>query len=160
KTADGWVIATLDDYKLARELLAPIFDMIVSEGITPAVRATVKAVKEAEEVTEADLAQRLILAKSTVTYRVKRALRGGWLINKETRRGHPAKLSRGTPLPEQQSALPTMEQLKEAFDCSNPEKSTVSDFEQSEGEGKTESYGEAFECSNENEKRETPTSSP
>lgn len=150
KNAEGWIVATLDDYEQARMLLAPTFDTIVSEGITPAVRATVEAVKPDEEVTEADLTQRLGLAKSTISYRVKRALKGGWLVNKEVRRGHPAKLSRGTPLPEQQSSLPTVAQLKEAFDRSNDSNSNTSrtSFEQPGSEEKSEPYKEPFEGSN------------
>ena len=72
KTPEGWIIATIDDYAQARTLLAPIFDAILSEGVTPAVRQTVEAVKLTEEVSEAELAQRLKLAKSTVHYRVQR----------------------------------------------------------------------------------------
>ena len=107
KTEDGAIIATLEDYGQARELLGPIFDSVVAEGITPAVRSTVEALKADEELTETALAQRLNLAKSTVNYRVKRAIAGGWLVNRETRAGHPAKLARGAPLPEVKGALPT-----------------------------------------------------
>jgi hypothetical protein len=41
----------------------------------------------------AQLIDRLKLAKSTVSYRVKSAISGGWLINLETRRGYPARLA-------------------------------------------------------------------
>jgi hypothetical protein len=48
KTPEGWVIATITDYAQARNLLASIFDTILSEGVTPAVRQTVEAVKLTE----------------------------------------------------------------------------------------------------------------
>jgi excisionase family DNA binding protein len=113
KTSEGVIIATHEDYMLARELLAPIFDSIVSEGLTPAIRQTVEAISGDEYVSEATLAQRLKLSKSTVHYRVSRALRGGWLVNHETRKGYPASLSRGTPLPELKHVLPTLEDIEE-----------------------------------------------
>ena len=50
---------------------------------------------------------------------VNRALQGGWLVNRETRKGYPAKLALGAPLPEQVSALPAPERLRELFECSN-----------------------------------------
>jgi ribosomal protein L40E len=46
-------------------------------------------VEENKVVSEAQLIDRLKLAKSTVSYRVKSAISGGWLINLETRRGYP-----------------------------------------------------------------------
>jgi hypothetical protein len=107
KTDDGAIIATLEDYRQARELLAPIFDSVAAEGITPAVRSTVEAVQPDEELTETALAQRLKVSKSTANYRVKRAFAGGWLVNHETRKNYPAKLAKGAPLPEVKSVLPT-----------------------------------------------------
>ncbi len=46
RTVDGWVQATLVDYKRARDLLVRAFDTAVGEGVTPAVRATVEAVEQ------------------------------------------------------------------------------------------------------------------
>lgn len=68
-------------------------------GITDAVRETCLAVPEGAEVSEADLARDLLLSKSTIHYRVRRALRGGWLTNLEKRRGYPYRLIRAQPLP-------------------------------------------------------------
>ncbi len=120
KTAGGKVVASLDDYAIAREMLAPIFEAVASEGCTPAVRQTVEVVGEREEVSNADLARRLGLAPSTVSDRVKRAIKGGWLVNEESRRGHPARLRRGAPLPHATTALPTPEQVAGLFECSGP----------------------------------------
>jgi hypothetical protein len=119
RTAEGWVEATLEDYAIARDLLAPIFDAVAADGVTPAVRATAEAVKPGEEVSESELATRLGLAKSTVHYRVQRAITGGWLVNREHRDGHPYKLALGTPLPEERSALPTVDELRAVFERSN-----------------------------------------
>ena len=119
RTAEGWIVATIDDYAIAHGLLSAVFDTVAAEGVTPAIRATVDAVQEDEEVSAAVLATRLNLAKSTVSWRVQRALKGGWLVNNETRRGAAMKLSRGVPLPEEASALPSPDTLRQAFECSS-----------------------------------------
>ncbi len=119
RTREGWVEASIEDYATARDLLSPIFDTAAAEGVTAAVRETVEAVNEGEEISEAELARRLKLSKATVSYRVKRCLRGGWLVNGEQRKGQPAKLSRGVPLPEAMTALPTPERVREVFERSN-----------------------------------------
>ena len=162
KTVEGWVIATIDDYAQARTLLEPVFDTILSEGVTPAIRQTVEAVNLTEEVTATDLANRLKLSKSTISYRVTRALDGGWLTNSETRKGHSAKLSRGIPLPKQSSALPLPETVREEFEklCrTNGCKPGFEPFEQGKDPTKSRTYSGAFDGSNQN--REDPyTPSP
>jgi len=120
RTQEGWVEATIDDYARARELLAPIFDTIAAEGATPAIRATVEAIKPGQELSAAELAKRLNLSKATVSWRVNRAVESGWLVNNETRRGHAHKLALGAPLPDATSALPTPERVREVFEGPNP----------------------------------------
>ena len=117
---DGHIVATLDDYAITRDLLAPIFDTVAAEGCTPAVRATVEAVKDGEEVSGTTLAQRLGLAPSTVSYRVRRAIKGGWLVNHESSPGRAARYARGGPLPDGASALPSVETVRKLFECSSP----------------------------------------
>jgi hypothetical protein len=123
QSANGWILANADDYRLARHLLEAVFDTLAQDAVTPAVRETVLAVEANEEVSEKELADRLKVAKSTVSYRVKRALAGGWLANHESRKGYPARLARGVPLPDVRSALPTIE---EVFECSNQVPDAVS----------------------------------
>jgi hypothetical protein len=111
RTAEGKILATLDDYARVRELLAPIFDAVLADGVTPVIRETVEAIKNGEEIAASELAKRLELPKQTASYRSKRAIAGGWLVNSETRRGCPAKLSLGSPLPEVRAALPSLEDI-------------------------------------------------
>ncbi len=118
-TAEGWIEATIEDYAMARALLEPVFDALASEMVTPIVRATVEAIKADEEISEAELGRRLKLSKSTVSYRVTRALGGGWLVNRENRQGHASRLARGAALPDAVSALPSVEEIAGVFDCSN-----------------------------------------
>jgi hypothetical protein len=100
----------------ARELLEPVFDALAADAVTTVIRETVEAVKAGEEISETELGRRLQVAKSTIAYRVNRALEGGWLLNRETRKGHAARLVRGADLPETVSALPTAAQIRRVFD--------------------------------------------
>lgn len=118
ETRDGQIIASIQDYEIARDLLEPIFDAVATEGCTKALRETVEAVHHDEEISISDLAKRLALAKSTTSARVKRAIRSGWLVNEEDRQGHPATLRRGGPLPAHTTALPTPDRVLELFECS------------------------------------------
>jgi hypothetical protein len=115
---DGRIIASIEDYGVARGLLGAVFDAITADGLTPAIRETVFAVSDGEELTEAELGRRLGLAKSTISYRVGRAVKGGWLVNRETHERRPKRLARGQPLPQDAPALPEPAEL-ERFDSSN-----------------------------------------
>jgi DNA-binding Lrp family transcriptional regulator len=99
--------------------VASIFDAAVSDGVTDAIRETVERVPEEGEITQRDLATALKQSKQTVSYRVGRARDGGWLVNNEQRRGHPARIARGVPLPDSdgKSALPTVAAVMEVSNC-------------------------------------------
>jgi hypothetical protein len=108
----GRVIATLDDYAMAKELLDPTFGAIVRDELSPAVRQTVEAIGEGEEVSQVELARRLGVSSSTISWRVRQALRGKWLVNLETRKGREARLARGAQLPEPRPILPSVEEVQ------------------------------------------------
>jgi hypothetical protein len=126
RRADGSIEASIDDYAMTRDLLTPIFDTIVTDGITEAIRATIAAINVGEEISVAVLAERLKLARSTVHWRVSRAIKRDWLVNSETRKGHPARLSRGVPLPTPTSALPEVERVRQLFECSSRSRTGIS----------------------------------
>jgi hypothetical protein len=114
------IVATVADYAAVHALLAPLFQAIVAEGVTPVVRVTVEAIGADEtHVSVADLAVRLGVSKATVSYRVGQALAWRWLINDETRKGRPAQLRQGLPLPAIEDALPPAGQVEALFECSN-----------------------------------------
>jgi len=115
RTPEGWVEATFDDYRQARRLLASTFEAMAHEGLTPVIRHTVEAVATGESVSQTELARSLKVSKGTVSWRVNRAVAHGWLVNSESRRGHPAKLKRGIELPDPTTSLPTVEQVRELF---------------------------------------------
>jgi hypothetical protein len=150
-TADGAIVATLDDYAEARALLAPVFDSITADGATPAIRATVEAVPGGgQEISATALAARLQVEKSTISWRMGRALKKGWVKNLETRKGHPHRLVRGEPMPDEATALPPVERVREVFDRSS-RGVRMTPFAVTDTPNR--SCAEVFECSNGNRER-------
>jgi hypothetical protein len=126
---DGNIIATLSDYKEVRELA---YDLI-AEGIDAGVPATTHETVEAvaaltstavEGVSITQLAERLKLDKGPVSRRVRAALKTGYLRNVEDRKGRPAKIILGDPLPADIEVLPTAETLDAHI---NRDRCTVAD---------------------------------
>lgn len=109
------IVATRDDYEIVHQLTADLFGAIQAEGITDALRRTVRTVKmlavDGTKPTVTQVARELKLDRSTVSRHVSKALDGGWLVNTEERKGRPAKLEVGDPLPENKPALPTPDDL-------------------------------------------------
>ena len=68
------------------------------------------------------LTQALEFHRSTVYRRVQEALRLGFLVNVEERKGRPARLIPGTLLPEDRPALPEVESIR---DYAHPETSAT-----------------------------------
>src|SRR5437016_1082746 len=82
QTPRGEIVATIDDYASARELLETSFYAVGEEICPPVIRETVEAIERKERrVSERDLAKRLGLPKQTISWRVLRALENGWLVN-------------------------------------------------------------------------------
>jgi hypothetical protein len=146
KSPEGLVIATLADYAEARRLLAPLFDEIAIEGLTAAIRATVMKVPESGEANLTFLAEELNLDKSTVSWRVRRAIRAGWLRNLEQRSGYPARLQRGEPLPDEVSALPKPETLRKALESAALQDSAVGHSNGAQSTGRVERSDEPLDC--------------
>jgi hypothetical protein len=116
KDSQGRIIARLDDYTVIRTL---VHDLI-AEGIEATVPATVRETVAAvatiistgtPEVSVARLAQALKLDKSATSRRVRAATERGFLKNAETKRGLPARLVPGDPLPQDHQVLPTLEEV-------------------------------------------------
>ena len=96
----------------ARKLLAPVFDTIASDGVTPEGDSHCRGHRHrgrGASVTQS--CGSLQIAKATASYRVDKSLQGGRLVNLETGKGKAYRLKRDAPLPEDQSALPTVERL-------------------------------------------------
>ena len=116
KDADGSIAAEIADYASVRELVAELVAEGVDSTIKPEVRETVEAVADLleddrAEVTQADIKKALKLDKSAVSRRVAAAVDAGILRNLEERKGRPARLVLGDPLPEEMELLPKPERL-------------------------------------------------
>ena len=112
----GRVIATLEDYTAVRELVADL----VSEGVEATVKPEIREVVETTaclitegrgEVRQGDLRAILNLDKSAISRRVAGALDDGFLKNLEDRKGRPARLVLGDPLPANRDVLPAPDRL-------------------------------------------------
>jgi len=96
----GRLVATIEDYGFVYNLISEMYTQTITEA-SIMVRATVKAVAElGEGMTNAAVAKHLGVHKSTAGRHISTAIKHGWLINSETRKGYPAKLQVGLPLPE------------------------------------------------------------
>jgi hypothetical protein len=116
RDAQGRIVATLDDYRAVYDLVLPIISEGVEAAVSPTLRETVEAVTELSRrhdrpVSVTELAQRLKLDKSATSRRVRVALDRGYLINTEDKRGRPAKLLPGEPLPTEEPILPSPDEL-------------------------------------------------
>ena len=112
------IVASIEDYAAVRRLVADL----VSEGVEAAVPKTIRETDEAveqrlgdsdgETVTVAAVARVLKLDNSTALRRVRAAIDRGHLKNLEDRKGRPARLVLGDPLPEDIEVLPSVERLR------------------------------------------------
>ena len=110
------IVATVEDYAKVHELVADLVSAGVEATVPATIRQTVEALKalqgSAEEhVTVAALAEELKLDKSAAWRRVRSAMDRGYIRNLEDRRGRPARLVLGDPLPNDVEVLPNPERL-------------------------------------------------
>jgi hypothetical protein len=110
----GRVIAQIEDYATVFDLVGPMYEATLT-GASTELRATVQAVEEmmdmGKSITATTLSARLGVNRGTASRRVNAAIKRGWIVNRETKRGQPWDLQSGEPLPETQG-LPTPEMLK------------------------------------------------
>ena len=119
RTDDGRLIATLGDYQVARDHLLDTFNIVTTDGVTKGVRDAVVAVRALcgdppESVTNNAVAKYLGVVASTASYHTRPAVRLGFVVN-EAKDRQRAKLLPGDPLPDDRAALPTREELEEAW---------------------------------------------
>jgi hypothetical protein len=116
READGQIVATPADYAAVRELVADLVAEGVEQAVSATTRETVQHVttllgQDSRSVTYKRLAAAIGIDKSAAQRRARVALDAGYLRNEETRRGQPAKLMLGDPLPEMLEILPAPERV-------------------------------------------------
>ena len=112
----GRIIATVEDYTAVRELVATLVAVGADATVRPEVRELVETVARLlsegrSEITQAELRPALRLDKSAISRRVASAVDAGVLRNLEDRKGRPARLVLGDPLPTAIEILPSPERL-------------------------------------------------
>ena len=110
----GRLVAELEDYETVRSLVAEMYAASTS-GAGEKLRAVVGAVGEHlvaghSHASVTAIAKLLTIPKKSAARRVAGALKAGWLVNGEARKGYPFQLSLGEPLPAE-SGLPPLEAL-------------------------------------------------
>lgn len=113
---DNRIIATVEDYRAIRDLIADSVSDGVGATVPDSVRQTVKGVQEVvsqsnPHATLQHLATVLKLDKSATSRRVKVCINKGYLINTQNHKGKPMQLTLGDPLPEEVEILPSPEKL-------------------------------------------------
>ena len=105
----GRVVATLADYDVVRELVHDLIADQLESVVPETVRETVRAVEKLAgtgETTTARVAAAMQLDRSAASRRVRAAIGKGFVKNLGARRGQPARLVRGDPLPTDEPVLP------------------------------------------------------
>ena len=118
------IIATLDDYRVVYHLVKEQVSEGVEKAVSKGVRETVEKVSElskgSREISQSLLANEMNLHPSTISRRVKEAIKKGYLINLEDQRGRPYKLMPGDPLPDDISVLPRPDDLEKYISLTPP----------------------------------------
>jgi hypothetical protein len=138
----GRIIATPADYAAVYDLVIDIISQGVQASVGATIRETVVAVKELDKPDDPGIrisavAQALGIDKSAALRRVRVAIEDGYLTNLEERKGRPARITLGDPLPEERSVLPHPDALAKAWGeggvLSPP--STVQPYNRGNGDG-------------------------
>jgi hypothetical protein len=127
RDAKGRWIATIEDYGIVFDLVKDIYQGSASEcsqktreAVEVVGRLTAQQDADSNGVSSHEVAVALGLSDSAGWRRVKTALRGCWLVNREQRAHHPARLVLGDPLPAP-GGLPTAEQVTREMEGSGGE---------------------------------------
>jgi hypothetical protein len=118
KDPTGRVVATLDDYREVRALVIDALSAGVGAAVAATVRQTVETVVSLnggsdEGVSAMAVAGCLGIDKSNASRRLKAAADGGYIVNREDRRGKAARWVPGEPLPDDRVLLPAAEVIAE-----------------------------------------------
>lgn len=119
------IVADLDDYAVVRGLVHDLVAEGIDATVAASTRETVAAVvamapSHADGVSVAQLAEALKLDRSAASRRMRTAVDRGFLRNLEEKKGRPARLKIGEPLPADREILPGVEALQATWNpCSD-----------------------------------------
>jgi len=117
EASTGRIIANLDDYRIAYELVSDLLNDLVRATVSPATRECVEAVRKltinGKPASITQVAKVLNIDRSAASRRATVALDHGYLSNDENQPRKPAKLMVGDPMPEEEGILPSPGKLIE-----------------------------------------------
>ena len=116
RSPDGRILATLGDYEVISDLVRDSMGECLEATVSKTVRDTVNAVKDLcasgkVSVTAKELADILRIDRSAALRRANVAGKKGFLQNLEDKKGRPARLVLGDPLPKDMDILPPVARL-------------------------------------------------
>jgi hypothetical protein len=169
------IIAAVADYAAVRALVMKLFAEGIEATVPKAVRETVDAVRlcvggsvgvgvggsnsgsNTSEVSLTVLAKTMGLDKSSAHHRVRRAIERGFLINREEKRGMPARIALADPLPDEIEILPTVEALGKCWSVGASTEGIKKEEGEEDGASEAERLGAPLPL---NQYSNTPTPPP
>ena len=117
---EGQIVAEMDDYAAVYGLVADVLAYSSGQAIPAQIRETVEAVDHlqyevdvaGESVKLAEIAAHLGIHRTTVTRRIRGAIKLDFLEEVETQRGRHRLIKVGEPLPEDRGVLPNPDDLR------------------------------------------------
>lgn len=118
---DGRIVAEITDYAAVHGLIADLIAQGIDATVSDETRETVDAVEalkreKPDGVSYKDVGERLGLDKSSAQRRCQVALKNGYLKNLEEKKGKPARLQVGEPLPGRNAVLPSPQELETLYE--------------------------------------------
>ncbi len=116
RTADGSVVASLDDYTAVRSLVRDLIAEAIGANVPQSVRETVELVQTSGSyVTVAEVTEKLGIERSSAQRRLTTAAERGYITNVTEKRGQPARYVIADSLPGHLAVLPEAAQV-----CNTP----------------------------------------
>ena len=120
RNPEGVIVASPEDYRVVHELVAHLISHEVEAAVPERIRHIVQAVRDLSGIpsalTYARIAREANVHKSTASRWAKKALQRGYLQNK-ARKGRPADLRLGEPMPDDIPVIPLPHELERAIDA-------------------------------------------
>jgi hypothetical protein len=122
---DGRILANFDDYAVVQALVSDLVAGAADRSIPEGVRETVRTLGDLaaahdpldDGLSAARIAEATGVDKSTALRRVRVAIARGFIRNLEERRGRPARLVIGDPMPDDTEILPSAAELERLHGC-------------------------------------------
>ena len=120
RSNDGSILADHRDYEIVNDLISDVIAAGLEAAVPRQVRQIAEKVKQMKlekpgrSISQADIAARINMHKTTVSRWVKVAIQRGYLKYADENHKH-ADIEIGEPLPEDRQVLPSPEELKKAY---------------------------------------------